>query len=148
MRGAEGEMRHQDRVRTNSVERSRRLGGLQRSRRVLEVGTHAPWVSRLRESMGPAGIVANPRRGKRIAESDRKWDRVDASRLSELGPSLPRRLHAVRHRSAEAHEDLAVIGARAGLVEGRTKLWNLLRSLAKSFGQRLPRKGTAAAIER
>lgn len=148
VRGAEGEIRHEDRVRTNTVELSRLLGGLQRSRMVLEVGTHSPWVSRLLESMGHEVIVANPRRVKLIAESDRKCDRVDASLLSELGQSLPRLLNAVRHRSAEAHEDLAVIRARAGLVEVRTKLWNMLRSMAKSFGQRLPRKVTAAAIER
>lgn len=147
-RGADGEIRHEDRVRTSAVELSREFGGLKRCRIVIEVGTHSPWVSRLLESMGHEVIVANPRRLKVISESDRKCDRVDARLLSELGQSLPRLLNPVRHRSAQAQEDLAVIRARAGLVEVRTKLWNMLRSMAKSFGQRLPRKVTAADIER
>jgi hypothetical protein len=46
----------------------------------------------------------------------------------------------VRHRSAEAHADLLVIWARARMVEARSKLWNALRSMAKSMGTRLPRK--------
>lgn len=148
VRGADEEIRHEDRVRTSAVELSRVFGGLKRSRIIIEVGTHSPWVSRLLESMGHEVIVADPRRLRLIAESDRKCDRVDARVLAELGQLLPRLLNPVRHRSAEAQEDLTVIRARAGLVEVRTKMWNMLRSMVKSFGHRLPRKVTVADIER
>jgi transposase len=147
VRGADGEIRHEDRVRTNSVEFARLLGGIASSRIVLEVGTHSPWVSRLLEGQGHEVIVANPRRLKLISESDRKTDRIDARLLSELGYSMPRLLNAVRHRSAEAQADLAVLRVRARLVEARTKLWNSLRGTAKALGRRLPRKVTEEHLE-
>jgi transposase len=43
----------------------------------------------------------------------------------------------VQHRSAQAQADLTVIRARAGLVRARTALVNTVRSLAKSYGERL-----------
>lgn len=147
VRGAEGEIRQQDRVRTNSVELSRWFGRLAPAMVVMEVGTHSPWVQRLMESLGHQTVVANPRRLKLISESDRKSDRVDAAVLSELGACMPRLLHPVRHRSADTHQDLLVIRARARLVEARTKLWNALRGMAKSLGGRLPRKVQAEHIE-
>jgi transposase len=43
----------------------------------------------------------------------------------------------VKHRSAKAQADLTVIRGRAGLVRARTALVNTVRSLAKSYGERL-----------
>lgn len=114
---------------------------------VMEVGTHSPWVQRLLERLGHRVVVANPRRLKIISASDRKNDRVDAALLAELGHCMPRLLNPVRHRSAEAHADLLVIRARARMVEARSKLWNALRSMAKSMGSRLPRKIEAEHVE-
>lgn len=147
VRGADTEIRHEDRVRTNTVELSRLFGKLKPTMVVMEVGTHSPWVSRLLQTLGHAVVVANPRRLKLISESDGKCDRVDAALLSELGLCMPRLLNPVRHRSAEAQADLAVIRARARMVEARTKLWNALRSMAKSMGQRLPRKVKAEHVQ-
>jgi len=140
VRGADGEVRQEDRVRTNTMDVSRLFSRVEQSLVVMEVGTHSPWASRLLESLGHAVIVANPRRLKLISASDGKSDRVDARLLAELGQCMPRLLQPVRHRSAEAHTDLLVIRARARLVEVRTRLWNSLRSMAKSLGHRLPRK--------
>jgi transposase len=140
VRGADGEIRQQDRVRTNSTELSRFFTPVKPAMVVMEVGTHSPWVQRLLERLGHRVVVANPRRLKIISASDRKNDRVDAALLSELGHCMPRLLNPVRHRSAEAHADLLVIRARARMVEARSKLWNALRSMAKSMGTRLPRK--------
>jgi transposase len=148
VRGAEGEIRQEDRVRTNSIDLSRIFGSLKPSRIVIEVGTHSPWVSRKLTELGHQVIVGNPRQLKLISASDKKSDRVDARLLSELGHSMPRLLNAVRHRSAEAQADLAVIRARARLVEARTKLWNTLRSTAKSLGDRLPRRVKAEDLDR
>jgi len=140
VRGADGEIRHEDRVSTTSVALSRWFGSLPASRIVIEVGTHSPWVSRQLEQANHEVIVANPRRLKLISESDQKSDRIDPRMLSELGVAMPRLLNPVKHRSAELQADLMVIRARARLVEARAKLWVALRGLAKSLGRRLPRR--------
>jgi transposase len=44
------------------------------ARVVLEVGCHSPWISRQLKKEGFEVIVANPRRVRLIAESDRKSD--------------------------------------------------------------------------
>ena len=147
VRGADGEIRHQVRVRTSTPELERFFAGLKPALVVMEVGTHSPWVQRLLERLEHRVVVANPRRLKLISASDTKNDRVDAELLSELGHSMPRLLHPVRHRSAEAQADLTVIRARARMVEARTKLWNALRSMSKSMGRRLPRKVKAEHVE-
>ncbi len=140
VRGADGKIRHEDRVRTGTVALQQWFGSVAASRVVIEVGTHSPWVGRQLEQMGHEVIVANPRRLKLISESDRKSDGIDARLLSELGQAMPRLLNAVKHRSAELQADLMVIRARARMVEARTKLWVALRGLAKSAGRRLPRQ--------
>lgn len=140
VRGADGKIRHEDRLRTTSVGLSQWFGSLPASRIVIEVGTHSPWISRQLEQSGHEVIVANPRRLKLISQSDQKSDGIDARLLSELGLAMPRLLNPVKHRSAEIQADLMVIRARARLVEARTKLWVALRGLAKSLGRRLPKR--------
>jgi transposase len=100
----------------------------------LETGMHSPWVSRLLEELGHEVIVAHARQVRRIGESRRKDDRMDAQTLARIDPHL---LCPVKHRSAQAQADLSVIRARAGLVRARTALVNTARGLAKSYGQRL-----------
>jgi transposase len=138
--GADGEIRHQDRVRTTEPALQAAFSRVEPSLIVIEVGTHSPWVSRLLRALGHKVIVANPRRLKLISQSDSKSDRVDALMLAELGRAMPRLLNPVQHRSAEAQADLAMVRARTRMVEARTKLWNSLRGIAKSMGPRLPRK--------
>jgi transposase len=138
--GADGEIRHQDRVRTTEPALQAAFSRVEPSLIVIEVGTHSPWVSRLLRALGHKVIVANPRRLKLISQSDSKSDRVDALMLAELGRAMPRLLNPVQHRSAEAQADLAMVRARTRMVEARTKLWNSLRGIAKSLGPRLPRK--------
>lgn len=57
--------------------------------------------------------------------------RETLARLARIDPAL---LYPVKHRSAQAQTDLAMIRARAGLVRTRTALVNTARNLAKSFG--------------
>jgi transposase len=71
------------RVRTTKAGLTRRFSTA-RCRVVLEVGTHSPWVSRLLAELGHEVIVANPRKVRLIAESDRKHDRADAEQLARL----------------------------------------------------------------
>jgi transposase len=107
------------------------------SRVALEVGTHSPWVSRQIAGLGHEAIVANPHQVKLITQSARKNDRIDAQKLARLARVDPKLLSPIRHRGAEAQADLAVIRARAELVEARTGLINCARGLAKPMGERL-----------
>jgi transposase len=113
------------------------FGKMGRSRIALEVGTHSPWVSRLLESLGHEVIVANARRVRAISESNRKNDKMDAQLLARLARVDPELLYPIRHRGERAQEHLAMIRARAALVDGRTGLINTVRGQAKSFGERL-----------
>src|SRR6266542_2140550 len=103
----------------------------------LEVGTHSPWVSRHLASMGHEVIVANPRKVRLITQSVKKNDRMDAELLARLARMDPQLLSPIRHRGEAAQADLAVIRARAGLVDARTALINCARGLAKPMGERL-----------
>jgi transposase len=82
-------------------------------------------------------IVANPHKVKLITQSTRKNDRIDAEKLARLARVDPKLLSPIRHRGAEAQADLAVIRARAELVEARTGLVNSARGLVKPMGERL-----------
>jgi len=94
-------------------------------------------VSRHLKAMGHEVIVANPRRTRLIAESSNKQDRLDAETLARLARVDPKMLFPIRHRGEAAQADLAMIRARAALVEARTRLINTARGLTKSFGERL-----------
>jgi transposase len=103
----------------------------------LEVGTHSPWVSRHIAGLGHEVIVANPHKVKLISQSVRKNDRIDAQTLARLARADPQLLFPIRHRGEQAQADLAVIRARAELVETRTSLINCARGMAKPMGERL-----------
>jgi transposase len=107
------------------------------SRIALEVGTHSPWVNRHLAAMGHEVIVANARNVKLITQSVRKNDRIDARQLARLVRADPKLLSPIRHRGKEAQLDLAVIRARAELMEARTSLINSARGLVKPLGERL-----------
>src|SRR6476469_4174053 len=132
------------------------FAGMPGSRSALETGTHSPWVSRLLSALGHAVLVAHARNVRLIGESRKKDDRWDAQTLARLAGIDPQLLCPVKHRSAKAQADLTVIRARAGLVRARTALVNSVRSLAKSYGERLrgcnvrnmnPEKGEALSPE-
>jgi len=103
----------------------------------LEVGTHSPWVSRHLAEMGYEVIVANARKVKLITQSLKKNDRIDAEHLARLARVDPKLLSPIRHRGKEAQADLAVLRARAGLVDVRTELVNTARGLTKPMGERM-----------
>ena len=107
------------------------------SRIAMEVGTHSPWVSRCLAGMGHEVIVANAHRVKLITQSVRKNDRIDARQLARLARVDPKLLSPIRHRGEAAQKDLAVIRARAELMEARTQLINSVRGLVKPMGERL-----------
>jgi len=134
----DGEIATEGKLRTTPAGFSAQFPAAIRCRIVLEVGTHSPWISRLLRSLGHEVIVANAGRVRMIYQNDNKNDRVDARTLARLARVDVRLLHPVRHRSAEAHADLAVLHARDCLVSVRTKLVNTVRSMVKAVGSRLP----------
>jgi transposase len=132
-----GQIQQEQRVHTNAKALREVFGAMPRSRIALEIGTHSPWISRLLGELGHEVIVANARKVRLIGESRKKDDRLDAQTLARLARIDPKLLYPVKHRSAQAQADLAMIRARAGLVRARTGLVNTARGLAKSYGQRL-----------
>lgn len=115
---------------------------------VLEVGCHSPWISRQLKAEGFDVIVANPRRVRLIAESDKKSDRFDAEQLARLGRVDPGLLSPIVHRGERAQRDRVLLLARDGLVRARTQLINQVRGFAKSLGSRLPSSSSEAFAKR
>jgi transposase len=114
------------------------LGKMPSSRVALEVGTHSSWVSRQLAALGHEVIVANAHQIKLITQAVRKNDRLDARKLAKLARVDAELLSPIHHRGEQAQKDLAIIRARAELVETRTALINSARGLAKPMGERLP----------
>ena len=67
----------------------------------------------------------------------KKNDRIDAEQLARWARVDPKLLSPIRHRGEQAQADLAVIRARAELVDIRTGLINCARGTAKPMGERL-----------
>lgn len=132
-----GEVVSEDQLPTSKTGFNGLLEKMPRSRVALEVGTHSPWASLHIASLGHEVIVANPHKVKLITQSVKKNDRIDAQQLARLARVDPKLLSPIRHRGAEAQADLAVIRARAELMEARTALINSARGLAKPMGERL-----------
>ena len=132
-----GEKAIEDRLPTTKAGLDSTFAKMAPCRIALEVGTHSPWVSRQLAAMGHEVIVANPRRIKLITQSVKKNDRMDAEHLARLARVDPKLLAPIRHRGRQEQEDLAVIRARAEMVETRTGLINAARGLVKPMGERL-----------
>lgn len=135
-----GEVVEQTRVRTRHKEMHAHFAMRLPARVVLEVGTHSPWVSRLLEELGHEVLVANSRRVRAIAESQKKTDENDAELLARLGRADPKLLAPLAHRTEKTQADLVVLRARDALVKARTLLVNSVRGQVKSLGARLPRR--------
>jgi transposase len=118
------------------------------ARVVLEVGCHSPWMSRQLKGAGFEVIVANPRRVRLIAASDKKSDRFDAEQLARLGRIDPDLLSPIVHRGEEAQRDRILLLSRAGMVGARTQLINQARGFAKSLGTRLPSSSSEVFAKR
>ena len=125
-------------MRVSALEK--RFGSMERSRIVMESGTHSGWVSRLLESLGHEVIVANARKLRLISENENKDDAVDAELLARLGRVDPKLLYPIQHRGAGVQADLALLRAREALVKVRGQLINHMRGAVKSLG------GEAAAV--
>ncbi len=127
------------RVQTTEAGMRKAFEGRSRCRVALEVGTHSAWVRGVLVECGHEVLVANPRKVRAIAWSDRKSDRFDAEMLARIARVDPKLLHPIQHRGPAARSDLALLRSRDILVETRTKLVSHVRGVVKAFGARLPR---------
>ncbi len=139
-----GEVLERGRIATASESFHNFLSAQPRSRVVIEVGTHSPWVSRSIVECGHELIVANAFRVKLIHQAYNKGDRVDAEVLARLGRVDPLLLAPIRHRGAQAQSHRAILTARDALVRSRTLLINCAKGTVKSFGGRLPKCSSEA----
>ena len=78
--------------------------------------------------------VADPRKLRRIFQSESKSDVRDARELAEEALWRWDRMSEVTLRSIRSQEKLAVLKARDELVRGRTAMINLVRSMLKQEG--------------
>jgi transposase len=115
------------------------FGEIPRSLLVMECCGSSPWVSRLAQSHGHEVIVADPRKLRVIWDTTKKNDRRDALVLARAGAERSSNLVPIRHRSETTQRHLAVVRARALLVEARTRIVNGARGIVKTEGERLPR---------
>lgn len=136
--GKDGELVKESRVPTTPAALERKFSVLPRCRVALEVGSHSRWASQLLERLGHEVIVANACKVRAIFGNPRKTDRSDAQTLARLARLDPALLSPIRHRSAQAQADLALLRSRDALVRSRSLLINHVRGMAKSFGARLP----------
>jgi len=134
----DGVLVEESRVPTTPAALERKFSALPRSRIALEVGPHSRWASQLLEGLGHEVLVANARKVRAIYDNPRKGDRNDAQTLARLARLDPALLSPIRHRSAQAQADLAILRSRDALVRSRTLLINHVRGMVKSFGARLP----------
>jgi transposase len=87
-----------------------------------------------------------------ITKNVKKQDAVDAGLLARLGRVDVALLSPLKHRSAEAQQDLAVLRARDVAVGARSQLINHVRGAVKALGGRVgscttPRFARRAAAE-
>jgi transposase len=133
----EGEVTWRQVVKTRAPAVQEFFSELPRTRVIIEVGTHSPWVSRLLTSLGHEVVVANPCQVKLISQATYKNDKRDAELLARLGRVDIKLLAPIEHRSEEAQADLTWVRTRAALVESRTQLINHIRGTVKALGYRL-----------
>jgi transposase len=145
---AQGERLLERRVATTKAGLASVFAKLPPVRVVLEAGGQARWVAEVLGAMGHEAKVVNPRKMRRIYENENKSDVVDARELAEAGLYRWAKLPVAHLRGREAQEKLAVLRSRDLLVQVRTRMVNLVRSLLKQEGVRIPRCSAEAFPKR
>lgn len=142
---AAGAVVWEKKVRTTEAGFKGALGKLASCRIVLEAGGQARWIKACLEGLGHKVKVADPRKLRRIFQSESKSDVRDARELAEEALWRWDRTCEVRLRGAGAQEKLSVLKARDAMVGARTALINLVRSTLKQGCVTVP-KGSAEAF--
>jgi transposase len=141
---ATGKVVKRSSVATTAGAIERYFGGRPPCRIAFEVGTHSPWLERDLKGMGHETVVSQGGKVYTKAHKRRRNDWMDAEFLARQARADPELLHPMKHRSAEAQKDLALLRARDQLVQTRTKLINHVRGAVKSMGGRISKCGAEA----
>ena len=105
---------------------------------LVETGTESEWVAQTLEAAGHEVVVADPNYAPMYGETSRriKTDRRDVAALAEANR---RGWYRAAHRtSATQRETKQVLRARRLLVQQRSGVISLVRSLLRQSGYRLP----------
>lgn len=138
----------ESRIRTERNALTTFFGERPRARILLEAATESEWVARHLESLGHEVIVADPNFAPMYASRSRKvkTDKRDARALCEacyLGAFRP------AHRSSDASRLLRKqLSAREVLVQTRSRMISLCRSLLRQEGVRVPSGGAPSFAKR
>ena len=131
---AEGAVVLDRRIDTTRSDLDRLFGGRGRMRILLESSTESEWVAQHLEGLGHEVIVADPNYAAMYGARSRKvkTDKRDAAALAEAcRTGVYRRAHRA---SAAARELRRVLRVRSQVVQQRSRLICLLRSLLRSEG--------------
>ena len=138
----------ESRIRTERGALTAFFGERPRARILLEAATESEWVARHLESLGHEVIVADPNFAPMYASRSRKvkTDKRDARALCEachLGAFRP------AHRSSDASRlQRKHLSAREVLVQTRSRMISLCRSLLRQEGVRVPSGGAPSFAKR
>lgn len=144
---ATGEVVWEKKIRTTEGGFRGALGKLAPCRIVLEAGGQTGWIKACLERLGHKVKVADPRKLRRIFQSESKSDVQDARELAEEALWRWDRMSSVTLRSRKSQEKLAGLKARDVLVRSRTAMINLVRSVLKQEGV-VVSKGSAEAFSK
>lgn len=136
------------RIRTEREALTKLFGGRARARVLLEAATESEWVARHLESLGHEVIVADPGFAPMYASRSRniKTDKRDARALCDAcRTSIYRAAHRSSESSRERRKHLVV---RQALVQTRSRMISVVRSLLRQEGFRVPSGGSKSFAKR
>jgi transposase len=134
---AEGKVQRERRIVTSREQFVKEFTGFGAMRILMETGTESEWVAQTLEAAGHEVVVADPNYGPMYGDMTRriKTDRRDVVALAEANR---RGWYKPAHRtSATQRETRQMLRARRLLVQQRSGIVSLVRSLLRQCGYRL-----------
>ena len=136
------------RIDTTRAEFDRVLGGRPRLRLLLESSTESEWVAQQLESLGHEVIVADPNYLPMYGSRSRKV-KTDKRDVAALAIACRRGIYRAAHRASAAARTLRqTMRVRQQLVQVRSGLISVLRSVLRQEGIRLPSGGAERVLQR
>ena len=136
------------RIDTTRAEFDRVFGGRPRLRILLESSTESEWVAQHLEALGHEVIVADPNYAPMYGSRSRKV-KTDKRDVAALAIACRRGIYRAAHRASAAARTLRqTMRVRQQLVQVRSGLISLLRSVLRQEGLRLPSGSAERVLQR
>jgi transposase len=136
------------RIDTTRAEFDRVFGGRPCMRILLESSTESEWVAQQLESLGHEVIVADPNYAPMYGSRSRKV-KTDKRDVAALAIACRRGIYRAAHRASAAARTLRqTMRVRQQLVQVRSGLISVLRSVLRQEGMRLPSGGAERVLQR